>query len=78
MERLEMLKEMFEGCGKGVFIMKMDDNDTFRIMRSRFDGNVSWVKCKKVLNDKGITFTEGHDGYGIRNGRCIEFNFKGV
>lgn len=76
MEKLEVLKEMFSNCGDGVFVMRMDDNDRFRICR--VNGRVNWVKCKKILNKNGIVFIEGHNGYGMMLGRCIDFNFKGV
>jgi len=76
MERLEMLRGMFSKCGDGIFIMRMDDKDRFRICR--VDGRVNWVKCKKILNDINISFIEGHDGYGMMMGRCIDFDFKGV
>jgi hypothetical protein len=56
--------------------MRMDDKDRFRICR--VDGRVNWVKCKKILNDNNISFIEGHDGYGMMLGRCIDFDFKGV
>ena len=35
MERLEMLRGMFSKCGDGVFIMRMDNNDRFRIPRQK-------------------------------------------
>lgn len=76
MKRLEVLKEMFVNCGDGVFVMRMDDKDRFRICR--VDGRVNWMKCKKILNKNGVVFIEGHDGYGMRMGRCIDFDFKGV
>jgi len=76
MERLEMLREMFSKCGDGVFIMRMDNKDKFRIRRN--EGRVNWVKCKKILNDVNISFIEGNNGYGMMMGRCIDFDFKGV
>ena len=76
MERLEILKKMFSKCGNGVFIMRMDDEDRFRICR--VDGRVNWVKCKEILNKNEVVFIEAHDGYGMRLGRCIDFDFKGV
>jgi hypothetical protein len=76
MERLEMLRGMFVKYGNGVFVMRMDDKDRFRICR--VNGRVNWVKCKKILNDNNISFIEGHDGYGMMLGRCIDFDFKGV
>jgi len=76
MKKLEILKEMFIKCGDGVFLMIMsevNEEDRFRICR--IDGRVNWVKCKKILNDNNISFDEGHDGYGMMIGRCIDFNF---
>ena len=75
MEKLEVLREMFRKCGSGVFVMKMsekNEKDRFRICR--VNGRVNWVKCKKILNDNNVSFIEGHDGYGMMLGRCIDFD----
>lgn len=75
MEKLEVLRGMFGKCGSGVFVMKMsekNEKDRFRICR--VNGRVNWVKCKKILNDNNVSFIEGHDGYGMMLGRCIDFD----
>jgi hypothetical protein len=41
---------MFSKCGDGIFIMRMDDKDRFRICR--VDGRVNWVKCKEILSSR--------------------------
>ena len=79
MKKLEVLREMFSKCGNGVRVMMMSDvneKDRFRIYR--YDGRVNWVKCKEILNKNSVSFIEGHDGYGMMMGRCIDFDFKGV
>ncbi len=74
LKKLEVLNEMFSKCGDGVNVMCMDENKRFRIYR--FDGRVNWVKCKEILKKNNINgFTEGHDGYGMMLGRCIDFDF---
>jgi len=80
--KLNELDEMFSKCGNGVFIMCMsnrgDEIDRFRICRGVWVGEnrrVNWVKCKKILNKKGIEFVEGESGWGMRMSRCIDFNY---
>lgn len=79
--KLNELDEMFSKCGNGVFIMCMsnrgDKIDRFRICREswKLGSRVNWVKCKKILNKKGIEFVEGESGWGMRMSRCIDFNY---
>lgn len=76
--KLNELNEMFSKCGN-VFISCMDNEvGYFRISRMNWMGGssrVNWVKCKKILNKKGIEFSEGESGWGMRESRCIEFRF---
>jgi hypothetical protein len=78
LKKYKVLDKMFSKCGDGVNVMCMsDDNDSidrFRIYRH--GGRVNWVKCKEILRKNNINdFTEGHDGYGMWLGRCIDFDF---
>lgn len=79
-EVLKLLKEMFVGCGD-VVIYSMDNgggNFEWRIKRnSNLGSKMNWSKCKKILNNKGISFVEGQDGYGWVIGRGIDFSWNG-
>ena len=76
--KLNELDEMFSKCGNGIFIMCMDNEmSRFRICREswKLGSRVNWVKCKKILNKKGIEFIEGESGWGMMMSRCIDFNY---
>jgi hypothetical protein len=76
MKKAEILKEMFSKCGD-VIIVKLDnDGNRWRVCKKSLSGRMDWAKCKKILNKKGIEYDEGHDGYGMRMGRCIDFWFR--
>lgn len=76
--KLNELNEVFNKCGNGVWISCMDNKiGRFRISREswKLSSRVDWVKCKKILNKKGIEFIEGESGWGMRMSRCIDFNY---
>ena len=76
-KKLEELNIIFSKCGNGVRIMCIDEEgDRWRIYRYFEDGSrVNWVKCKNILNKKGIEFIDGDSGNGKRMSRCIDFKF---
>lgn len=77
------LRELFSKCGNGVLILCMDNENVggvrWRICRDyvwKKGMKVNWVKCKEILNKRGIDFIEGESGWGMRESRCIDFNYK--
>lgn len=81
-EVLEVLKEMFSGCGDVmVYSMNNDDSEVvfkWRICRkSELGSRMNWSKCKKILGKKGISWIEGDSGYGLMVNRSIDFSWNG-
>lgn len=76
--KLNELNEMFSKCGNGIWISCMNnERNRFRISREswKLGSRVDWIKCKKILNKKGIEFIEGDSGWGMRMSRCIDFDY---
>jgi hypothetical protein len=79
-EKLNELKLMFNNCGNGLEMCYMGEwggKMSFRIYRDyKIGSRVNWAKCKKILSKKGIEFTEGESGWGMRMSRNINMYFS--